>query len=107
MSGLAFEVQVEVDLLRLGWIGPGGWLVPGSELYAERPAAVDPDGMPVVAPLLHRAVQERRPERAFGVQIGSVEHDHPMLDLHPKSLAARTDLRQARASAMPGRSGGG
>ena len=80
------DVEVEMDLLR-GPIGPVGRNVFRRELDADRPfARGGDDAVKTVVPN-HDSTEHPSPERALGIQVGGIEHDHLSHHLHGPKVA--------------------
>ena len=76
-----FDVQIDMHLLRSP-VRPVGWNVVRRELYADMPLAGGVDD--AVKPVVPEDVpaEHPRPERALGLEIGSIEHDYLAHHLH-------------------------
>src|SRR5699024_86882 len=73
--------QVQVHLLR-GAVRPVGSDVLRIELDADPGPVVDEHHVPVVV-AVHGPAEHTGPEGALGLQVGTVEDDHLVVDLHP------------------------
>lgn len=87
------DVEVEMHLLRDA-VWPLGRNVVRCQLYADPPLPIGIDNAVPCLILKDVAAEDPSPERAFGSQVGCVEHDHVTHQLHD---AEATKCRRPRA----------
>jgi hypothetical protein len=89
--GRVIDPEVEVDLLRRT-VRPVGRHMVRRQLHADSWSTVDLDHVPVVFGV-DRSAEHARPEAALRGEIGSVEHDYLVIDLHSIIITATAGTR--------------
>ena len=90
----ALDIEIEVHLLR-STIGPIRRNMVRSQLHTQRPFSIDKYGTPPVAPFLDGSTQQRSPERTLRVDVGSIEDDHAMFDIHDGQCVSTTQIAES------------
>lgn len=89
-SSAVFDVQVEMQLLGCS-MRPLRRNVVGRELHADAPLASGVDDAVETVVFEDVPAEDSSPERALGMQVGRVEHDHLTHDVHELRLVPASD----------------